>query len=65
MGYVSSVKLLRGLDVDNATQHNRVMVVRIKKELEHRWSWPLAPVETPIRTMSNLLTPPALVPWHK
>ena len=62
MGYVSSLKLLRGLDIDSAIRYNRVMVVQIKKELEHRWRWPLAPAETPSHTMANLLTPPGLVP---
>ena len=37
MGYVSSLKLLRGLDVGSAIRYNQVMVVQIKKELEHRW----------------------------
>ena len=65
MGYETSLKLLRGLDVGSATRHNRVMVVRIRKDVKHRWHWPSVPLETPVRTMSNLLTPPGLVPKYK
>ena len=63
-GYESSLKLLHGLDVGSATNHHRLMIVRVAKDLMPLWNWPDSPRRTPHRSMSNLLTPPGLVPKH-
>ena len=63
-GYESSLKLLHGLDVGSATNHHRLMIVRVAKDLMPLWNWPDSPRKTPHRSMSNLLTPPGLVQKH-
>ena len=63
-GYESSLKLLHGLDVGSATNHYHLMIDRVAKSLMPLWNWPDSPHKTPYRSMSNLLTPPGLVPKH-
>ena len=63
-GYDSSLKLLHGLDIGSATNHHRLMIVRVQKDLIPLWYWPDSPLITPHRSMSNLLTPLGLIPRH-
>ena len=61
-GYDSSLKHLHGLEVGSATNHHRLMVVRVQKDLVSQWKWPESPLKIPHRSMSNLLTPPGARP---
>ena len=61
-GYDSSLKHLHGLEVGSNTNHHRLMVVRVQKDLVSQWKWPESPLKTPHRSMSNLLTPPGTRP---
>ena len=65
LGFETRTMLLRGTDAGGAIRQTRVFMARVRKEVNHKWRWPIRPEEAPLRPMSNLLTPPGLVPRHK
>ena len=57
--------LLCGTDADDAICQSKVFVARVRKEVNHKWYWPVRPEESPLRSISNQLAPPGLVPGNK
>jgi hypothetical protein len=63
LGYTTRCRLIQATDVGGAIWQEKLVVARIQHKWAHAWSW--SPVEARsdlVRPMSNLLTPPGLVP---
>jgi hypothetical protein len=63
-GYVTRCRTIQATDIGGAIHQKKLIVARVQKEWSHAWKW--APEEAQpdlIRPMSNLLTPPGLVPY--
>jgi hypothetical protein len=63
MGYVSRCRHTGATHVGGAILQARLLVVRIQLQWSHLWVWATEETESNLpRPMSNLLTPPGLVP---
>ena len=65
LGFETRMMMLSGTDAGGAIRWTKVFVARVRNEDNDKWKWPVRPEESPLRPMSNLLTPPGLVPRHK
>ena len=62
LGYSTRMKLIRGVAIGGAIRQERLMIARVEFSCSDKWIWADIPFDPPIRPMSNLLTPPGLVP---
>jgi hypothetical protein len=63
MGYVSCCRHIGATHAGGAILQSRLLVVRIQLQWSHLWVWATEETELNLpRPMSNLLTPPGLVP---
>ena len=61
-GYTTHCRVINATQVGGALQQERLLVVRWSKQTSLPWTWAAEePLHTPVRPMSNLLTPPGLV----
>eukprot|EP00532_Pseudo-nitzschia_australis_P008187 CAMPEP_0168163876 /NCGR_PEP_ID=MMETSP0139_2-20121125/620_1 /TAXON_ID=44445 /ORGANISM="Pseudo-nitzschia australis, Strain 10249 10 AB" /LENGTH=206 /DNA_ID=CAMNT_0008080821 /DNA_START=177 /DNA_END=794 /DNA_ORIENTATION=- len=64
LGYASFCKVLQATEIDGALFQVRLLVAPIQTESSQQWVWPLTMTHQGVHPMSNLLTPPGLVPQH-
>jgi hypothetical protein len=63
LGYCTRCKVVRATDVGGAIRQDRLIVARVQKKWNHLWKWDAKEASSElICPMSNLLTPPGLVP---
>jgi hypothetical protein len=63
MGFVTRCHLINAAEVGGAIQQERLIVARVHAFWEHLWTWDrIEAGQEVLRPMSNLLTPPGLVP---
>jgi hypothetical protein len=64
MAYITRCRLINATEVGGAIQQERLIVVRVHVHFEHLWTWDKIEAGQEVqRPMSNLLTPPGLVPY--
>ena len=64
-GFGTRCRRVSALQTGGAIHQIRLIVVRLNKGWEHQWAWAHLPSPVPMRPMSNLLTPPGLVPRNQ
>jgi hypothetical protein len=63
MEYHTRCRVVRATDIGGTICQDKLVVARVHKSWNHVWSWdPDKAASDTIRAMSNLLTPPGLVP---
>ena len=62
LGYLSRFQRVDATEVGGAVLQSRLLVIRIQKEFQSLWMWRCKEIDEQRRPMSNLLTPPGLVP---
>ncbi len=64
LGYTTRCRTVQATDVGGAIQQEKLITARVQQEWGHAWKWdPEEAQPDLIRPMSNLLTPPGLVPY--
>ena len=65
LGYDTRCKVIRATDVGGAIRQDRLLVARVHLQWTHLWKWDATEgASEVVRPMSNLLTPPGLVPTN-
>ena len=66
LGYETRCRRIGATQVGGAISQTKLLVLQLGPSVEKRWEWPdLEGDPSTIRPMSNLLTPPGLVPRHR
>ena len=64
LGYISRYRVIDSLDHGGAINQSRLVVARVRQDLDSGWIWPLPLRGSTDRPMGNLLTPWGLLPRH-
>jgi hypothetical protein len=62
--YQTHCQVITSTSVGGAIAQNRLTVVRVRDNSTINWAWAARDQDGPPRPMSNLLTPPGLLPWR-
>jgi hypothetical protein len=63
MGFITRCQLINAIEVGGAIQQERLIVARVHVFWEYLWTWDqIEAGQEVLQPMSNLLTPPGLVP---
>ena len=64
LGHISRYRVIDSLDHGGAINQSRLIIARVRRDLDSGWVWPVPLRGSSDRPMGNLLTPWGLLPRH-
>ena len=64
LGYTTGCRTVQATDIGGAIRQEKLVMALVQREWNHAWKWGPQELQPDLsRPMSNLLTPPGLVPY--